>query len=236
MAESTLGYANPGLLVETHWLAQHLSDPDIRIVDCGARDSYTRAHIPGAVCPRDSWMKDPSDPQRVLVTGPDAFAKEMAGLGVGDDTLVIAYDGLRSNNAARLWWVLNYYGHGNTKVLNGGWNKWLAEGRPVTFKEPKVPAAEFTPTVVDAIVCKVDDLKAKIGQPGVTIWDVRSPEEYDGRNDRGNQRKGHVPGAVHAEWTAMMSADDLQTFKPAAEMWAVLNSLGITPEAEVVTY
>lgn len=229
-------YANPHLLVETDWLAQHLTDPDVRIIDCGSRDAFARAHIPGAVCPRDPWMKDPADPHHMLVMGPEQFAAEMAALGVGDDTLVIAYDGLRSLNAARLWWCLNYYGHTNVKVLNGGWNKWLAEGRPVTFKEAKVPPATFTPSVVEERVCTLEGLKARIGQPGVVIWDVRTPEEWDGRNDRGNKRRGHVPGAVHTEWTAMMDPGDLQTFKPAAQMWEVLNKLGITPEAEVVTY
>lgn len=233
MADTT-GYANPGLLVETDWLAAHLNDPDLRIVDCGVRDSFSRAHIPGAVCPRDSFMKDPANP--ALVMGPDQIATEMASLGISDDTLVIAYDGLRSNNAARFWWVLNHYGHTNVKVLNGGWNKWLAEGRPVTFKDAKVPAGTFTPAVNEHNVCTLDGLKERIGSPGAIIWDVRSPEEYDGRNDRGNKRKGHVPGAVHTEWTHMMSSDDLQTFRPAAEMWEVLHKLGITPEAEVVTY
>ena len=83
---------------------------------------------------------------------------------------------------------------------------------------------------------KVDGLKERIGQAGVQIWDARSIEEYDGRNDRGNARKGHVPGANNAEWTQMMSNDDLQTFRPAAEMWEVIDRLGLSPDKEIVSY
>ena len=130
-------YAHPELLVDTEWLAQHLDDPTVRIVDCDSPAVYGRAHIPGSLnlshpmLPEPQhYLKDPGDPLHVLP--PDKFARVMGELGIGDDTLVVAYDDYKGRHAARLWWALAFYGHANVKALNGGWSDWLAEGRPVT--------------------------------------------------------------------------------------------------------
>jgi thiosulfate/3-mercaptopyruvate sulfurtransferase len=119
------------MLVEGAWLQDHLGDPNVRIVDCDTRDAYRRAHIPGAVFPSDTFLKNPDD--RRFVMTPEQFAAEMKSLGIDDDTLVIAYD-QASNTASRMWWALNYYGHTNVRVLNGGWQQWVAEGRPLSLK------------------------------------------------------------------------------------------------------
>ena len=235
MADRT-AYANPDLLVETEWLQAHLNDPNLRIIDCTGPEPYAKAHIPGSVAPREPFMKDPKDAKRVLIMGPEDYAKQLGELGVDENTTVITYDNLRSNNSCRFWWTLRYHGHMNVKVLNGGWQKWVAEGRPITFKPTKVAPTTFEPKVNPNLICTVDGLKERIGQAGVQIWDARSIEEYDGRNDRGNARKGHVPGANNAEWTQMMSNDDLQTFRPAAEMWEVIDRLGLSPDKEIVSY
>ncbi|MBI2886259.1 MAG: sulfurtransferase [Chloroflexi bacterium] len=218
MAENTSGYPNPHLLVETGWLAEHLQDPNIRILDCDVRDAYRRAHIPGAVCPKEHYMKNPENNR--LIMEPEQFAEEMAQMGIGDDTLVVAYDASGGVYAARFWWCLRYYGHDRCVVVNGGWNKWLKEGHPVTYQEPKPPRASFTPKVCDDLVCRVDYLKEAIGKPGTVIWDVRSVGEWNGANSRGNQRVGHVPGAAHLEWLNCVTRDDVQTVKPAAELRA----------------
>lgn len=228
------GYANPQLLVDTQWLADHLNDPNIRIVDCDVRDSYRRAHIPGAVNPKEHYMKNPDNTR--LIMEPDQFAEELGQMGVGEDTLVVCYDASGSLYAARFWWCLNYYGHDKCVVVNGGWNKWLKEGRPATYVEPRPAKATFRPKVRDEVVCRLDDLKECIGKPGVVIWDVRSQGEWDGSNNRGNKRAGHVPGAVHLEWLNCVTKDDVQTIRPAEELRGMLDGLGITPEKEVLTY
>ena len=230
----TATYANPQLLVDTQWLADHLNAPSIRIIDCDTRDAYRRAHVPGAVCPKEHYMKGPNSP---LIMGPEQFAQEMGEMGVGDDTLVVCYDGFGGLYAARMWWCLRYYGHDQCVVVNGGWNKWLSEARPTTYTMPKPPAATFTPKPArEDIVCSLDGLKERIGEPQTVIWDVRSKGEWDGSNGRGNPRVGHVPGAVHLEWLNVVTNDDFQTIKPAAEIRALLDQLGIHPEQEVVTY
>ena len=130
------GYAAPEQLADTAWLAEHLEDPNLRIIDADVQAAYQRGHIPGAVLIPDNYEKDP-DTGRVLILPPEKFSRMMEGLGVGDDTLVVAYDNSRSLYAGRLWWALQYYGHRNVKVLNGGWKKWLHEGRPVSLEPPQ---------------------------------------------------------------------------------------------------
>ena len=167
---------------------------------------------------------------------PDKFAAFCQNLGIGDDTLVVVYDNNQSLYSGRLWWCLNYYGHTNVKVLDGGWRTWVNEGRPISFDRvtPKSGAA-FTPQTDESIMVKVDELKEACSLDDAVIWDVRSDGEYTGANDRGNKRAGHVPGAVHLEWFNVMERDS-HKFKPAAEIRQMLNDKGITPDKAVFAY
>lgn len=225
-------YAHPEYLVDCDWLQAHLGDPNVRIVDCGTMDAYLRAHIPGAVGVRDNYFKNPEN--RVFVMTPDQFAAEMGSLGIGDDTEVIAYDA-GSVTAGRLWWCLNYYGHTKVRVLNGGWNIWLKEGRPITMEVPKVAPATFTPKVNESFIATADYLLAALQRPDVVVLDVRSDGEWEGTNTRGNKRAGHIPGAVHIEWTNNLTPDDVRRFKSADELRQLYAAAGVTPEKEVIT-
>jgi len=226
-------YARGDMLIEGAWLQEHLNDPDLRIVDCDTRDAYRRGHIPGAVFPSDTFLKNPED-RRFIMT-PDQFAAEMKSLGIDDDTLVIAYD-QASNTAGRMWWALNYYGHANVKVLNGSWNQWVAEGRPISLKlESRTTDRPFTPKVDESLMATAEYILSKLDDPNVVIWDVRSDGEWDGSVTRGNKRQGHMPGAKHLEWTHNLEPDDLKRWKPAHELLKQLEACGITPEKEVIT-
>lgn len=226
-------YAARELLVETDWLAGHFDDPNVRIVDMDLPPGYAKAHLPNAVgIPNQSIKGDGSK----LVMEPDEFKQVMESLGIGDDTLVVAYDSNKSLNACRLWWVLNYYGHTNVRVLNGGWWKWLAEGRPVSVGPGrKRDGVTFSPQAHPEVLSTVDSLKAAHDKPDVIVWDTRSLAEYTGDNDRGNARKGHVPGAHHLEWQELINQDD-HTFKGAAEMRGMLEAVGVTPDKPIHTY
>jgi thiosulfate/3-mercaptopyruvate sulfurtransferase len=227
-------YAHPEYLVETGWLADHFDDAGVRIIDCAPLDAYNRAHIPGAVgLPVHSHLKDPAN--EALVLPADQFADLMGRLGVGDETLVIAYDGDQARQSTRMWWVLNYFGHSNVKVLNGGWHKWLAEGRPVTMEPSRPAPATFTPRIDPSINCLVDDLKARAAR-GEQILDARSDEEWSGRETRGNVRAGRVPGAKHLEWSNFVSKDPQRIFLPANELHAMFTEAGFSPASEIVTY
>lgn len=229
-------YASPDLLADTAWLAEHLGDPGMVVVEMGTRaEDFEAGHIPGAVrCP-SAQIKGTGGADPRLVAPPGEAKALFESLGVGDGTLVVAYDRIRSRDASRLWWVLGYYGHANVKVLNGGWKKWTAEGRPAE-SGPGAPAARatFTPSVHPETVSTVEKLTAAIGRPDAVIWDVRTREEFAGENDRGNARVGHVPGAAHLEWVDLVNDDD--TFKDAGELRALAAGLGITPEKAVHVY
>lgn len=235
------GYARPDLLAETDWLEAHLDDPNIRIVDCDQFDIYRRAHIKNAVGIRvHHYIKHPSyeqDPRAYpLILDPEPFAELMGSMGIGDDTLVVAYDSVGSLYAARFWWVLTYYGHSNAKVLNGGWRKWFDEGRPVTADTFRPPSATFTPRPNPGVLCTLDYGLSCVGKDHTVFLDVRSDEEWLGTNDRGNKRAGHVPGAVHLEWLNFVTSDKYRTLKPAHELRALLERHGVTPAKQAITY
>jgi len=229
------GFTHPEFLVDAAWVAAHLEDPQVVIVDGDVEAGYLRGHIPGAVLVPDNYEKDPAS-GRVHILPPEPFAVMCQNLGIGDDTLVVAYDNNQSLYAARLWWALNYYGHTQVKVLDGGWRRWVAEGRPISFDRPtQRHGATFTPAIDASIMVQGDELKAACALPDAVLWDVRSDGEYRGANDRGNRRAGHIPGAVHLEWHNVMERDS-HRFKPAAEIRQLLTDHGITPDKAVFAY
>ena len=238
---TTQGYANPDILVDGDWLEARLDDSDIRIVDCDPYDAYGRAHIKGAVgIPVHHYIKEPGydgDPRgNPLVAPPDTMKELMERMGIGDDTLVVSYDSNGGLWSTRFWWVLNYYGHTNVKVLNGGWKKWYDEGRPTSISAAADADVTFTPRANDSLVCTLDYGVANVGNDDVVFLDVRSDGEWDGSNSRGNARAGRIPGAVHLEWLNFITDDSHQTIKPADELRAMLAEVGATPEKEIITY
>ena len=236
------GYDRPELLASTEWLAEHIDDPDIRIVDCDEFDPYLRAHIKNAVGIRvHHYIKHPgydSAPRDYpLVAEPDVMKALMEEMGIGDDTLVVAYDNSGSLYSTRFWWVLNYYGHTNVKVLNGGWRKWFDEGRPVSIdRPPDAGDVTFSPQADDSLVCSLDYGVGQVGNSDTVFLDVRSDSEWDGSNSRDNARAGRVPGAVHLEWLNLITEDRHRLFKPASELRPMLEALGVTPDKNVITY
>ncbi len=225
-------YSRPEMLVETDWLAEHLQD--VCVVDCDNREAYRRAHIPGAVTFRGHhYLKEKEGAPHIM--GPEQFAETMGGLGIGDDTLVIAYDGFSGLYATRLWWAPSSYGHTRAAVLNGGWDAWLAEGRPLTNAPARRAAARFNPQVNEELIARWEYVRDSIDQTDRVLLDVRSDGEWSGQNARGTKRGGRIPGAVHLEWLNYVD-DQTKKFKPAAELRAMFAEAGITPESQVVTY
>lgn len=233
-------YAHPELLAEPDWLEAHAGDSNVRIIDCATLEAYRRAHIPGAVqLPVHYYIKEPGPPGEdhgTFVMAPGEFEKLMGQLGVGEDTLVVTYDDNNALVAARLWWVLKYYGHDNAKVLNGGWHRWLSEGRRVTFHAAKPAPATFVAKPRPELIADAEYLAAKYDDPGCQVLDARTDEEWAGTNSRGNRRSGHVPGARHLEWVRFVSRDDSRQFLPADEIEALLREAGIERGKPAITY
>lgn len=230
------GYARPEMLVESDWLAAHLDDPGLRIVDADYPASYARAHIPGAVGHLNSNIYLKTADGETFLMEPDAFAATMSKMGIGDDTAVVVYDSHSSLYAARFWWALRRFGHTNVRLLNGGWHKWLAEGRPATMAPAMSPKVVFTPRPDDDVITSCDLLTMRHDRPDVAVLDVRTDAEWTGDNTRGNKRRGHVPGAVHLEWTNFVDAERDHVFKPAEELRRMLREVGVTPDKEVHIY
>ncbi len=245
MAVKDKGYARPELLVDPEWLQNRLLESRMRVVDCGFWESYTRAHIPGAVgVRRDHYFKDETT-DRTFIDTPEQFAEEMGALGIDNDTQVVAYDDFGSLWAARLWWALTYYGHRNVVILDGGWRKWLREKRPITDTRPEMGEVTFTPGTNPSMLATAEQIMTEvIGDPatgdaaksGEVLLDVRSNGEYIGENDRGNARAGHMPGATHLEWLNFVTDDDIREFKPASELRPMLEATGVTPDKRTTTY
>ena len=235
MTQGSIDYARPELLADADWLEAHLDNSNVRVIDCTTFDLYQKAHIKNAVGLRvNPYIKDSDDTLHVMP--PDQFAKLMGDLGVGPDTTVVTYDTAGGVPASRMWWVLNYYGHTNAKVLNGGWEKWFHEGRPVSRDIPKVSAPAFVPAANEDLLCPLSYGKSHVEDSRVLYLDMRSDGEWTGEVTRGNKRSGHIPGAVHLEWTNFMNAEPNRTWKSAPELKALLDAAGVTPDKEIITY
>ena len=233
------GYARPELLVETEWLAAHLGDPGLRVIDADYPHAYERAHIPGATGHTSQNVYLKTAEGQPFLMGPQQYAETMRQMGIDDQTAVVAYDSHMGLYATRFWWTLAYYGHTNVRVLNGGWHKWLLEGRPATMTVPPVDPAsvgQFTPRLNPDVQTDCALLQSAVGRPDVAILDVRTDAEWTGANDRGNARRGRIPGAVHIEWVKFVTGDERKTFKPAAELRDLLRAEGVTPDKAVHIY
>lgn len=241
-------------LVETTWLAEHLHDPQLRVVDMrgyvrtvekdgvqdasyvGARDEYVQGHIPGALyVDWTSDIIDPDDPVEAQIAPPERFAEVMGRLGIGDQYLVVAYDAHPASQfATRLWWALKYYGHDQVMVLNGGLPKWQRENLPLTDAIPVYPPATFTPVVRPELRATAEDVLALLGQQDVALIDAREQGQYTGAIVRGHSRAGHIPGALNIPREALIDAAG--TFRSDEELAQVFATAHVLPQQHVVAY
>ena len=226
-------YARPDLLVDTAWLAQHLTDSSVRIVDLRAR-GYGDGHIPEAVWLDNNWIRTPKAPPTFLPT-PQEFEALMARLGISNTTRVVAYDDRGGIYAARLWWILNYYGHANVALLDGGWVKWAAENRTASTATPTPAAARFTVRPGTVKVATADEVKAAINKPGVKLVDARTPAEIAGTELRGIRRGGYIESSVPVYWEDTFDPET-KAFKSAADITKLYRDKGILPSDDVTVY
>lgn len=241
-----MDYANSDMLVSPEWLNQNKEDPNLVIVDCPWEYySYTRAHIPGAVCrPGHPYIKalDDEGGQTVLVAGPSEVGKLLRDLGIGAGSTVVAYDEWGSIFATRLWWVLRYYGFDNVRILDGGWQNWVSQGFPISFKTEE-PVEVTDPVDLETnpdLIVTHEELMNNHADPAWQVLDVRSDDEFHGRAAHGNTRMGHVPGAVHLEWNQLLEnssdAEGVRKFKSSKEIEMLLNEAGVDGAKNIATH
>ena len=229
------GYTNPQLLAETDWLAEHLDNPNVRIVDARPPQQYAAGHIPGAVnLSGTNGIPRTADGE---MASPEEFSSVAGKLGIGNGGTIIVYD-MPNQHMGLVAWAFLYYGHRDVCLLDGGFEKWTREGRRLSTQPANYPEAIFNAKTVDAIYCSFSYAKASHARPQTVFWDTRSLAEFHGAGEGHGKpppRPGHIAGAAHLDWIELIDPET-KTFKSAAELRTLLKSKGITPEREVNTY
>jgi thiosulfate/3-mercaptopyruvate sulfurtransferase len=237
-APAAASYAHPQLLVETGELARLLGAAGIRIVDLRGdpvrgEAAYRAGHVPGAVYLDARRLDDARANSRGFPIWPESAARLFGGLGIDEDTTVVAYDDAGGVLAARLFFVLEYYGHPRIRLLNGGLAKWRADGRPLVPDSAPVASRRFVPRARRELLATAEEVRAGLGKAEVSLIDARSPGEFAGREVRA-RRAGRIPGARNVEWATTLNPD--QTFKSAEALRALFEAAGIRPDRQVVVY
>ncbi len=234
------------LLVSTDWLAKHLNDPDLRIIDVRwylfdkdktGHSEYMSGHIPGAVfmdLDRDLAAPRGEGPGRHPLPKPEIFVQAASRAGIGPGTYVVAYDDRGAASAARLWWLLRYYGHERVSLLDGGITKWIEEKRPLESRVPSVQPAHFEPQPHPDMVVNANDVDKLRRDANALVLDVRVPERYEGKIEPIDPRAGHVPGAKNAPYTGNLQPD--QRFMSREELRRRFEQLGARENEKIVSY
>jgi thiosulfate/3-mercaptopyruvate sulfurtransferase len=234
------GYAN-AVLVTTEWLADRLGDEGLVVAEVDENpDLYDEGHIPGAV--KLHWRDDLQDPVERDVVDKQTFEQLLGGLGIGNSTTVVLYGDKNNWFAAYAYWYLKVYGHGDVRILDGGRQKWIDEGRELTTDVPSPASASYTAQERDeSIRAYRDQVREWVEGQTVALVDVRSPGEYagdliapPGYEQEGAQRAGHIPHAVSVPWASAVRDDG--TFKTADELRELYGGKGITRDRPVTAY
>jgi thiosulfate/3-mercaptopyruvate sulfurtransferase len=230
-----------GPLVSTEWLRRHLDDSFLRLADVRwylgepdrGRQAYQEAHIPGAVyVDLETDLSADVGPGRHPLPEWDAFATRMGELGIGDDSVVVAYDDRGGGVAARLWWMLRAIGHQRTHVLDGGLAGWIADGSLVTHQLPDYQPNSLTVDLRPGIAVDRDELLARLGSG--LVLDARAGERYRGEVEPLDPVAGHIPGAINAPYEGNLDADG--RFLPVEALAARYRDLGVGGETDTVVY
>jgi thiosulfate/3-mercaptopyruvate sulfurtransferase len=233
-------YKQPEVLVTTDWVAQHLNDPKVRLVEVDVDTSqYDQGHIQNAV--GWNWQSQLCDNvRRDILTKPE-MEKLLGASGIGNDATVVLYGDNNNWFAAYALWQLKYWGHGDARLMNGGRKKWLEEKRPVTTDAPKITPATYKAKDPDkSLRAMRDDVFDAVKNRGFNLVDVRSPDEFTGKviappgMSETAQRGGHIPGASSIPWAKAVNDDG--TFKSYDELKALYEGAGVKMDQKTIAY
>src|SRR5579871_3490100 len=232
-------------LVTTDWLADHLNDPGIRIVDATfkmpgvlplPKDDYLAAHIPGAVYFDVDAVSDHSNPLPHMFPSAEQFGRDAGALGVSNSDTVVIYDAGGWVAAPRAWWMFLAYGHSNVRILNGGLKKWRAEGRPVQSGEVKAKPATFKASYDPRRVRSIEQMVANVASRAEQVIDARAADRFEGRavEPRPGIRSGHIPGARNVPYGQLFDAAT-GAMKPLDDLRKAFTGAGVNLDAPIVT-
>lgn len=236
-----MSYAHPEYLVDTEWVANHLNDPNVRIIESDEDPLlYSIGHIPGAV--QVDWFSTLQHPLRRDFLTMETFEEVASKLGITNDTTVVFYGDKSNWFACYALWLFQYYGHQNVKIMNGGRTKWEQENRPLVKEVPSYPATTYKAKTADKSIRAFRDDVFKQMEAKKPLVDVRSPKEYSGElthmpnyPQEGATRGGHIPGAVSIPWAQAVNEAD-STFKSAEELKALYEGRNVKPDGEIIAY
>jgi thiosulfate/3-mercaptopyruvate sulfurtransferase len=230
------------VLVSTDWVAEHLEDDSIRIVEVDENPAlYAEAHIPGAI--GFDWKNDLQDQVKRDFLGPEDFGRLFGERGISNEHTIVLYGDRNNWFAAYTYWYLKYYGHDNVRLMNGPREKWISEGKPTSTDVPSYEATTFSAQPGDrAIRATRDEVRAVVeGGNGKKLVDVRSPQEFSGEliamagyEQEGAQRGGHIPGAASIPWAQAVREDG--TFKSKEELEELYGGKGVLTGDPIIAY
>ena len=236
-----MSVATTGALVTTEWLAARLGDPGIAVAEVDEDpDLYEEGHIPGAV--KLHWREDLQSPEVSDVVSKEAFEHLLGARGITPETTVVLYGDKNNWFAAYAYWYLKVYGHENVRIMDGGRQKWIEEGRDLTTVTPTPTPVAYTARDRDeSIRVRRDEVLAGLDDPVVVLVDVRSPQEFAGElvappgyEQEGASRAGHIPGERSIPWATAVRDDG--TFRPVEELRELYGAKGVTPDKEIRAY
>ena len=241
-----MDYVNADALVSTQWLADHLTAPDLRIVDASwylphmnrnGKEEYAAQHIPGAVYFDIDEISDTDSNLPHMLPSPEKFASRMRRLGIGDGNRIIIYDGSDNHlSAPRAWWMFRVFGHEDVAVLNGGLKKWMAEGRPVEDLPPLPRERHFTARRNDLLVRDADQMRANLTSHREQVLDARSAGRFNGTEPepRPGLRGGHIPGSLNVP-ASMLTDPKTGQFASADALRGIFEKAGLDLTKPVTT-
>src|SRR5688500_1250763 len=247
-----MAFKNPHYLVGTDWLAQHLDDPAVRVLECtvylipadvpsgftveSGRAKWAQGHIPGAgYVDLQAELSDRTSKLRFMMPPAEQFAEAMARHGVGDGVRVVLYDRFVNMWAARVWWMLRAFGFDNAAVLDGGWKKWTVEGRPVATDDGARPSRTFTPRPRPELIAGKADVLAGVGNNATCLINALTPEQHAGTGGVSYGRAGRIAGSTNV--TARDLVDpNTHAYLPADQLRAKFAAAGALNAGRVITY
>ena len=212
-------YANPEALVSTEWLAEHLSEPDVRILDCtwhhastnlDGRTQYRGRHLPGSVHFDIDHLADKSNPLPHMLPSAADFAKKVGLLGIGDGDRVVVYDRLYGGAAAaRVWWMFRVFGHDKVAMLNGGYGKWTKEKQPTDMTPVRPEPRSFSATYNPALVRSLAEMRENLVTAAAQVVDARGPAKFEGTQEDvfPFKKLGHIPNATNIPWADLIDPE-----------------------------
>jgi thiosulfate/3-mercaptopyruvate sulfurtransferase len=237
-------YARPEALVTTEWLAAHLADPHVRVLDSSykqpgitptARADYDAGHIPGAVFFDIDDVAEPGTSLPHMIPSTERFAAKMAERGIGNDDRVVVYDSVGLSSAGRAWWLLRLFGHDNVALLDGGLPRWKAEGRPLETSAPTIPPRHFVARFDPALVRDKRALLADLGLHREQVVDARAAGRFDGSAEETwpGRRRGHIPGSRNVPFDGVTDPRTRQ-LRSAEELRQLFDEAGVRLDRPIV--